>query len=74
LSREFYLGRARRHTIGIACLTRRLNRWEAIAGGTGEAAMLEYLGYAVFLVAVFGCLYYIMNSLETEQRGIDPKL
>jgi len=42
-------------------------------GGTGEVAMLEYLGYAVFLVAVFGCLYYIMNSLETEQRGGEPK-
>ena len=28
--------------------------------------MLEYLAYAVFLVAVFGCLYYIMDSLETE--------
>jgi hypothetical protein len=28
--------------------------------------MLEYLAYAVFLIAVFGCLLYVMNSLESE--------
>jgi hypothetical protein len=28
--------------------------------------MLEYLGYAAFFVLIFGCLCYIMNSLETE--------
>ena len=28
--------------------------------------MLEYFAYAVFLVAVLGCLYYIMSSLESE--------
>ena len=33
--------------------------------------MLEYLGYAVFLVLIFGCLYYIMNSLETEDASQD---
>jgi hypothetical protein len=43
-----------------------------IAGAVhwGRLKMLEYLAYAVFLVAVFGCLYYIMNSLESEG---DPK-
>jgi hypothetical protein len=35
--------------------------------------MLEYLVYAAFFVAVFGCLYYIMNSLETEGTPNDPK-
>lgn len=28
--------------------------------------MLEYLAYAVFLIAVFGCILYVMNSLESE--------
>jgi hypothetical protein len=35
--------------------------------------MLEYLGYAAFLVLIFCCLYYIMNSLETEGSPEDPK-
>ena len=35
--------------------------------------MLEYLEYAAFLIAVFGCLYYIMNSLETEDAPKDPE-
>jgi hypothetical protein len=35
--------------------------------------MLEFLAYAAFLVAVFGCLYYIMNSLETEGPPEGPK-
>jgi hypothetical protein len=39
----------------------------------GEVAMLEYLEYAAFLIAVFGCLYYIMNSLETEDLPKDPE-
>ena len=35
--------------------------------------MMEYLAYAAFFVAVFGCLYYIMNSLETEGAPDDRK-
>lgn len=35
--------------------------------------MFEYLGYAAFLVLIFGCLYYIMNSLETEGAPEDRK-
>ena len=35
--------------------------------------MLDFLMYTVFLVAVFGCLYYIMSSLETEGPPEGPK-
>ena len=28
--------------------------------------MLEYLTYAVFFIVMFGCLRFIMNSLESE--------
>jgi hypothetical protein len=35
--------------------------------------MLEFLAYVVFLVAVFGCLLYVMNSLETEGPPGGPK-
>jgi hypothetical protein len=28
--------------------------------------MLEFLTYAVFGIVMFGCLWYIMGSLETE--------
>ncbi|MBO0765868.1 MAG: hypothetical protein J2P50_14960 [Hyphomicrobiaceae bacterium] len=30
--------------------------------------MLEYLAYTVFFIVMFGCLWYIMDSLETEER------
>ena len=32
---------------------------------------LEYLGYAAFLILMFGCLRYIMDSLETEGASED---
>ena len=35
--------------------------------------MLEYLGYGAFLVVMFGCLLYIMSSLETEGASGDHK-
>jgi hypothetical protein len=28
--------------------------------------MLEFLTYTVFGIVMFGCLWYIMDSLETE--------
>jgi hypothetical protein len=28
--------------------------------------MLEFVVYAMFFVLMFGCLWYIMDSLETE--------
>jgi hypothetical protein len=33
--------------------------------------MLEILGYAVFFALMFGCLLYVMNSLETEEAPKD---
>jgi hypothetical protein len=33
--------------------------------------MLEFLGYAVFFVLMFGCLWYIMISLESEEAPED---
>lgn len=33
--------------------------------------MLEYLGYAAFLIVMFLCLRYIMNSLEVEEASED---
>jgi hypothetical protein len=42
-------------------------------GRTGEVALLEYLAYAAFFVAVFACLYYIMDALESEGVPKDPK-
>jgi hypothetical protein len=29
--------------------------------------MLEFFTYVVFFVLMFGCLHYIMSSLETEE-------
>jgi len=39
----------------------------------GEAGMVEYLVYAVFIVVVIGCLLYVVNSLETEEPPREPK-
>jgi len=36
--------------------------------------MLEYLGYAAFLILMFGCLRYVMSSLETGETPDDPKV
>jgi hypothetical protein len=44
---------------------------EVIAGATRQVSMLEVLAYAVFFVLMFGCLLYIMNSLETEETPKD---
>lgn len=33
--------------------------------------MLEVLAYAGFFVMMFGCLWYIMTSLETEEAPKD---
>jgi hypothetical protein len=33
--------------------------------------MLEFLAYAAFFVLMFGCLRYIMKSLETEEASND---
>jgi hypothetical protein len=55
-------------------LTRSLIVRKVITGrDRGRLKMLEYLTYAVFLVAVFGCLVYVMNSLETEGPPVDPQ-
>ena len=35
--------------------------------------MLEYLAYGAFFIVMFGCLVYIMNSLETEGGPEDGK-
>jgi len=35
------------------------------------SSMLEYLGYAAFLILIFACLRYIMHSLETEESSKD---
>jgi hypothetical protein len=43
---------------------RRPGREEVIAGATGEVVMAEVLAYAVFFVLMFGCLFYVMDSLE----------
>ena len=40
-------------------------------GATGQVLMREVLAYAVFFVLMFGCLLYIMNSLETEEAPKD---
>src|SRR5262245_59063136 len=41
---------------------------KVIAGaGLGGLKMLEYFEYAAFLIAVLGCLAYVMNTLETEE-------
>jgi hypothetical protein len=37
----------------------------------GEVLMLEFLAYVVFFVLMFGCLLYIMSSLETEEAPRD---
>jgi hypothetical protein len=29
--------------------------------------VLEYLGYALFVVSMIGCLAYISNALETDE-------
>ena len=50
---------------------RRPDRVEVIAGASGEVLMAEVLAYAVFFVLMFGCLWYIMNSLETEEAPKD---
>jgi len=33
--------------------------------------MLEVLAYTAFFVLMFGCLWYVMNSLETEESPKD---
>jgi hypothetical protein len=33
----------------------------------GKVSMLEFIAYIVFFVLMFGCLLYIMSSLETEE-------
>ena len=43
---------------------RRPDREEVIAGAIGEVVMAEILAYAVFFVLMFGCLFYVMDSLE----------
>ena len=40
-------------------------------GATGQVLMLEVLAYAAFFVLMFGCLLYIMSSLETEEAPKD---
>lgn len=40
-------------------------------GATGQVLMREVLAYAVLFVLMFGCLLYIMNSLETEEAPKD---
>jgi hypothetical protein len=37
-----------------------------IAAGQG-AEMFEYLGYALFVVVMIGCLLFVINSLETKE-------
>jgi hypothetical protein len=43
----------------------------------GGRAVLEYLGYGLFAVCMFGCLVYVMSSLETEDaangKPFEPK-
>jgi hypothetical protein len=39
----------------------------------GDAEMLEYLAYALFVVLMIGCLLYVMSTLETEGAPRDPK-
>jgi hypothetical protein len=54
-------------------LTRSLIVRKVISGRDwGRLKMLEYLAYAAFLIAVFGCLVYVMNSLETEGPSEGP--
>ena len=35
--------------------------------------MLEYLGYALFVMLVIACLGYVMRSLESEETSPDQK-
>jgi hypothetical protein len=30
--------------------------------------MLEFAGYMLFVLVMAGCLYYVMNAFETEER------
>jgi hypothetical protein len=46
---------------------------KVIARDWGEAKMLEYLAYALFVVLMIVCLGYVMRSLETEKAPPDPK-
>jgi hypothetical protein len=39
----------------------------------GDAEMLEYIAYALFVVLMIGCLSYVMRSLETEEAPPDGK-
>jgi hypothetical protein len=39
----------------------------------GDAEMLDYLEYALFVVLMIGCLGYVMRSLETEEAPPDRK-
>ena len=46
-------------------------KWSWAGPGGRSYDMLEYLAYAAFLVGMFLCLRYIMNSLETEDAPQD---
>lgn len=35
-------------------------------------SLAEYLAYALFVVFLFGCLNYVMSSVETE-RAVDAE-
>ena len=39
----------------------------------GDAKMLEYLAYALFVVIMVGGLGYVMSSLETEEAPPEQK-
>jgi hypothetical protein len=42
-----------------------------VAAAGGDWDMLEYLGYALFVMLVIACLGYVMRSLESEEASPD---
>ena len=59
--------------IAIASRIDRGSQQDKSRGCWGDAEMLEYLGYALFVMLMIACLGYVMRSLESEETSPDQK-